>query len=467
MNALDAPNARGASDARDAFEQPLVLGRPSPRALAEQLLRTTWTTPRFFWPLIALSGTVSLLLILGAAYTITTGIGEWGNNVPVAWAFGITNFVFWIGIGHAGTFISAFLLLLKQGWRSSINRVAEAMTLFALINAGMFPVLHLGRPWFAYWLAPYPATMRVWPQFRSALPWDLVAVSTYFTISAVFLYVGLIPDLAKLRDRASSKWARRIYGVMAIGWRGNARQWSYLRIAYGLLAGLATPLVISVHSIVSMDFAIALLPGWHSTVFPPYFVAGALFSGFGMVATILILIRPWLGVGNVITKRHLNAVATMMLITSWMVSYGYFVEYVLAPSSTDPTERFVLLQARPFGQHAVAFWLVLTCNFVLPQALWSKRVRISPLWLFVISITTNVGMWTERFMLIVTSLERDFLPSSWGRFVPSVVDIAMLVGTFGLFATLMMAFIRLFPFVPVHEVQKLASDEASARRAAA
>jgi molybdopterin-containing oxidoreductase family membrane subunit len=301
--------------------------------------------------------------------------------------------------------------------------------------------------------------MRVWPQFRSALPWDLVAVTTYFTISFVFLYVGMIPDLAKLRDSAPSLLARRAYGVMAIGWRGTAREWWFHRIAYGLLAGLATPLVISVHSIVSMDFATSVLPGWHSTVFPPYFVAGALFSGFGMVATILIVVRRWFGIENVITTRHLDAVAKMMLITAWMVSYGYFVENLLAPSSEDPTERFLLLHVRPFGPHAVTYWIVLACNFLIPQALWSKRVRVSPALLFIISITTNVGMWTERFMLIVTSLERDFLPSSWGRFVPSLVDLALLVGTFGLFATLMMAFMRLFPFVPVHEVQKLAHEE--------
>ena len=440
--------------------EPLLIGRPSPRELAAQLLATTWTKPRRFWTLLAFTGALSIVLLLCVAYTATTGIGVWGNNIPVGWGFGITNFVFWIGIGHAGTFISAFLLLLKQGWRSSINRVVEAMTLFALVCAGIFPVLHLGRPWFAYWLAPYPATMKVWPQFRSALPWDLVAVSTYFSLSAVFLFVGLIPDAAKLRDRAPNIWSRRFYGVLALGWRGTAREWSYHRIAYGLMAGLATPLVISVHTIVSMDFAISILPGWHSTVFPPYFVAGALFSGFGMVATILVLIRPWLRVENVITTRHLDAVAKMMLVTAWMVSYGYFVEYVLAPSSPDVTEKALLLHERPFGHHATTFWVIMTCNFALPQLLWMKRFRVEPKLLFALSITTNIGMWSERYMLITTSLERDFLPSSWGHFAPTLVDLALLAGTFGLFATLMLGFLRLFPFIPVHEVQKLAHDEA-------
>ena len=388
-------------------------------------------------------------------YTFVGGIGVWGNNVPVAWAYAITNFVWWIGIGHAGTFISAVLLLLEQRWRTSINRFAEAMTLFAVAQAGLYPIAHLGRAWFFYWLVPYPATMSVWPQFRSALTWDIAAISTYATISLLFWYLGLIPDLATTRDTAPTRRKKRIYGLFAMGWTGSVRHWNHYKVAYGLLAGLATPLVISVHSVVSTDFAIAKTPGWHSTIFPPYFVAGAIFSGFAMVLTVLIPARRLLGFENVITKAHLDAMAKVLLATGSMVAYSYLVEIFLAWYSGSEPEMYTMLHSLPFGSYAPVYWAMMFCNVLVPQLLWIPWMRRNGIALFVASILVNVGMWAERFMIVVGSLSRDFLPSSWHVYKPSVVDWSLFLGTLSFFLFLFLLFLRFVPVVPIAEVKEL------------
>ena len=447
--------ARPVSGCPSAADAPVLLGRPSDEALTDELLAKVLRPPRWMGPALAITGLGALGLFGAVAYTVTTGIGVWGNNIPVAWAFGITNFVWWIGIGHAGTFISAFLLLLEQRWRTSINRFAEGMTLFAIVQAGLFPLLHMGRPWFFYWLVPYPSTMGVWPQFRSSLTWDVAAVTTYFTVSLLFFYLGLVPDLAVMRDRAPEIWRRRVYGLLALGWHGSATEWSRHRVAYGLLAGLAAPLVISVHSIVSMDFAVALLPGWHSLIFPPYFVAGAIYSGFAMVVTLLLPARRLYRLENVITKSHLESMAKMLLLTGWIVTYGYIVEQFCAWYGGDAAERYTYLVDRPTGPYAVAFWTVIACNCLVPQALWSRRVRTSPVVLWVASILIQIGMWTERFMLIVTSQHRDFLPSSWADYRPTSVDVAILVGTISFFLFLFLVFLRVVPFIPISELKEM------------
>lgn len=438
-------------------------GQSTDEELTDQLLAPLWSKSRWWWLCFAVSGAGTVLYLITFTYTVVTGIGVWGNNIPVAWAYGITNFVWWIGIGHAGTFISAFLLLLQQRWRSSVNRVAEAMTIFAVIQAGLFPVLHLGRPWFAYWLIPYPSTMAVWPQFRSALPWDFAAIATYFTISVIFWYVGLIPDLATVRDRAPGRVRRVVYGLFALGWRGAARHWLRYRIVYGILAGIATPLVVSVHSIVSTDFAITQLPGWHSTIFPPYFVAGALFSGFAMVIMLVLPLRAVFGLENVITARHLDSLGKMVLAMGWMVLYTYVIETFFAWYSGDPFELGQYLSARPFGSYALVFWGMVFCNCVAPQALWSRRLRTSPAALFVVAFLVQVGMWAERFVIIVTSLYRDFLPSSWELYAPTWVDWGLLFGSIGFFFFLFFLFLRYVPFIPISEVKRLRA-ELEARR---
>ncbi|MBP7148353.1 MAG: polysulfide reductase NrfD [Acidobacteria bacterium] len=395
-----------------------------------------------------------MLLLFAAGYLLLKGVGIWGLNVPVAWAFAITNFVWWIGIGHAGTLISAILLLLHQDWRTSINRFAEAMTLFAVACAGLFPVLHLGRPWYVYWIFPYPNTMGLWPQFRSPLVWDAFAVSTYATISLVFWYVGLLPDMAALRDGARGRAAQLFYGTLALGWRGSAFHWTRYETLYLLLAGLATPLVVSVHSVVSLDFAVALLPGWHSTIFPPYFVAGAIFSGFAMVLTLVIPLRRAYGLEGVITGRHLQNMALVMLTTGLIVAYGYMEEAFVAWYSADTYERYVQLN-RMAGPYAPAYWALLACNVLAPQLLWSRRMRANTVVLFVVSLVVNVGMWLERFVIIVTSLHRDFLASSWGMFYPTRWDWAVLFGSLGLFLTLLYLFIRYLPVISIHEMRQL------------
>ncbi|HEV6968270.1 NrfD/PsrC family molybdoenzyme membrane anchor subunit [Roseateles sp.] len=406
---------------------------------------------------VTLGGT---LVLLGAtAYLFMTGVGLWGINVPVAWGFAIANCVWWIGIGHAGTFISAVLLLLRQRWRTSINRFAEAMTLFAASMAGLFPVLHLGRPWFFYWLAPYPDKMNLWPQWRSPLVWDFFAIATYLIVSLLFWYLGLIPDLATLRDRAASRFKRLAYGLFALGWRGEARHWARHESAYLLLAGLATPLVVSVHSVVSLDFAIGNTPGYHSTIFPPYFVAGALFSGFAMVLTLAIPLRRAFGLHDFITDVHLDHAGKVMLATGALVAYGYATEVFTAFYSGDIYE-IAMTQDRWTGAYAPVYWSMLVCNVVLPQLLWSRRMRRNALGLFLLSLVVNLGMWMERVMIVVQSTHRDFLPSSWGLFVPTLWDWAFLIGSICCFVWLFLVFIRLLPAISISEMRQLVRESA-------
>jgi molybdopterin-containing oxidoreductase family membrane subunit len=402
----------------------------------------------------ALAFALVMLLMMAIAYLFVIGVGVWGINVPVAWGFASINFVWWIGIGHAGTLISAILLLLRQEWRTSINRFAEAMTLFAVACAGLFPILHLGRPWLFYWLLPYPNTMGVWPQFRSPLVWDVFAVLTYFTISLLFWFVGLIPDLATLRDRSQSRAGRMIYGMLAMGWRGSAVHWHRYEMAYLLLAGLATPLVVSVHSIVSLDFAVSVLPGWHTTIFPPYFVAGAIYSGFAMVLTLAIPLRAAYGLQDFITMRHLQNMAKILLATGLIVAYGYLMEAFAAWYSGNEFEEY-LLKNRALGPYAPYYWALLFCNVVVPQFLWSDRIRSNVVALFIIAIIVNVGMWLERFIIVITSLHRDFLPSSWGMYAPTVWDWATLFGSIGLFFALLFLFIRFLPMISIFEMRSL------------
>src|SRR5438874_5173526 len=414
----------------------------------------TRKTPLGWWLGFGVSFLLAMLLFASLAWLVVKGIGIWGNNQPVGWAFDITNFVWWIGIGHAGTLISAILLLLRQSWRTSINRFAEAMTLFAVSCAGIFPLFHTGRPWLAYWLFPYPNTMNVWPQFRSLLIWDVFAVSTYGTVSLLFWFVGLIPDLATLRDRSQSRIGRVVYGMLAMGWRGSARHWHRYETAYLLLAGLATPLVVSVHTVVSFDFAIAIVPGWHTTIFPPYFVAGAIYSGFAMVLTLAIPIRAIYGLEDFITIRHLQNMAKVMLVTGLIVAYGYLTEAFIAWYSADPFELFVP-RNRLTGPYAPAYWALIVCNIVIPQALWFRRVRTTPIVLFVIAIIVNIGMWLERFVIVITSLHRDFLPSAWGNYAPTFWDWSTFVGTIGLFLSLLFLFLRFLPMISIAEMRAI------------
>ncbi|MGA1194246.1 MAG: NrfD/PsrC family molybdoenzyme membrane anchor subunit, partial [Kiritimatiellia bacterium] len=396
-------------------------------------------TPTLPRPIIGVG--LLAMLLLGSLMTavgllLVKGTGVWGINQPVGWGFAIINFVWWIGIGHAGTLISAILLLLRQEWRTSINRFAETMTIFAVMCAGIFPLLHVGRPWLAYWLFPYPNVMQMWPQFRSPLIWDVVAVSTYATVSILFWFTGLIPDLATLRDRAKGKIAKIGYGMASMGWRGSAKHWQRYEIAYLLLAGLSTPLVVSVHSIVGLDFAVSVIPGWHVTIFPPYFVAGAIFSGFAMVLTLAIPLRALFGWKDMITLNHLNNISKVMLATCLMVLYGYGMEVFFAWYSASEYEGYMKFN-RMYGPYWWSYWSLILCNGVVPQLLWIKKVRTSPAMLFVISIIANIGMWLERFVIVITSLHRDFLPSSWGMFTPTWVDWAMYLGTIGMFLFLM------------------------------
>jgi molybdopterin-containing oxidoreductase family membrane subunit len=439
-------------------EPPVLEGDLTDAELTDELLGKVLVPPRWLRPLLLLTFLGTLMLFGAIAYTVTTGIGVWGNNIPVAWAFAITNFVWWIGIGHAGTFISAFLLLLEQKCRTSNNRFDEGMTLFAVVQAGNYPLLHMGRPWFFYWLVPYPSTMTVWPQFRSALTWDVVAVTTYLIVSLLFWYLGLVPDLASMRDRAPERWRRRIYGIFALGWYGSTRNWQRWRIAYGILGGLAAPLVVSVHSLVSSDFAIAILPGWHSNIFPPYFVAGAIYSGFAMVVTLIVPARRLYRLHHVITTRHLDNMAKLLLVTGLMVTYSYVIEGWSAWYSGDKFEMYTYLVMRPFGPYALLYWLVLACNCATPQLLWFRRIRRSPVALWFCALSIQIGMWTERFMLIVTSESRDFLPSSWNVYRPTIVDGALFFGTVSCFLFLFLLFLRFVPFIPISELKELKYD---------
>lgn len=419
---------------------------------------TESATPNWWWWASLASLSVLGIGVAMATYLISTGVGVWGLNRPVGWAFDITNFVFWIGIGHAGTLISAILFLFRQKWRTSINRFAEAMTLFAVACAGIFPLIHLGRAWLAWWLFPAPNANAIYPNFRSPLMWDVAAVSTYATVSLLFWYVGLIPDLATLRDRAGPGLRQKIYGFFALGWRGAARHWQHYEVAYLLLAGLATPLVLSVHSIVSMDFATSLLPGWHTTIFPPYFVAGAVFSGFAMVLTLMVPSRTIFGLENIVTTHHLDNICKILLATGLMVGYAYSTEFFMAWYAGNPYERFTFMN-RAFGPYGWAYWVMVGCNVISPQIFWWSHARTTPWIMFTVSIFVNIGMWFERFVIIVTSLHRDFLPSSWGMFFPTWVDVLQLIGTFGLFFTLFLIFLRLIPIVALSEVKGVLADQ--------
>ncbi len=416
-------------------------------------------TPYHWFIGFAIAFMVAQLLLFAVTTLLARGIGVWGNNQPVGWAFDIINFVWWIGIGHAGTLISAILLLLNQKWRTSINRFAEAMTLFAVACAAMFPLLHTGRPWLAaYWLFPYPNTMGIWPNFRSPLIWDVFAVSTYATISLLFWYVGLIPDLATLRDRAKNKYFKLVYGLLSWGWRGSARHWHRYEIAYLLLAGISTPLVLSVHSIVSFDFSVSQVPGWHATIFPPYFVAGAIFAGFAMVLILCIPLRVWYNMKDFITDTHLIYMGKVMLATGLIVVYGYAMEAFFGWYSASEYEVFMVKNRIWEGPYWWSYWLLIICNGLSIQLLWFKRFRESPFWLFMISIVVSVGMWLERFVIIVTSLNRDFLPSSWAMYSPTIFDWSMFIGTIGFFFTLLYLFVRFLPVISIFEVRTLLPD---------
>ncbi|GAT32940.1 prokaryotic molybdopterin-containing oxidoreductase family [Terrimicrobium sacchariphilum] len=413
-------------------------------------------TPRWWWVAISITGTLLLVLIACTTYLVATGVGVWGNNHPVGWAWDITNFVFWIGIGHAGTLISAILFLTRQKWRTSINRAAEAMTLFAVICAAIYPTMHVGRVWMSWFLIPVPNANGIWQNFRSPLMWDAFAVLTYFLVSVLFWYTGLIPDLATLRDRATTRVRKFFYGILALGWRGGNRQWRHYEMAYLLLAGLSTPLVLSVHSVVSFDFAASVIPGWHTTIFPPYFVAGAIFGGFAMVLTILIPARAvYRPLGDLITVSHIDKMCKVLLFTGSIVGYAYLMELFMAWYSGNPFERATFWY-RATGPYWWAYALMVLCNVAVPQLLWFRFFRTHVIWVFVIAMFANVGMWFERFVIVATSLTRDFLPSSWGMFHPTWVDVAMFAGTFGLFGTLFLLFIRFLPMICMFEVKAVA-----------
>ncbi len=398
------------------------------------------------------------VLLVAITYLFLRGVGIWGVNVPVMWGFAIVNFVWWIGIGHAGTLISAILLLLKQEWRTSINRFAEAMTLFAVSCAGLFPLVHMGRWWVFYWLFPYPNTMGMWPQWRSPLVWDAFAVSTYATVSLLFWYIGLIPDVATLRDRARGKFARYFYGFLAMGWRGSARHWHRYRTAYILMAALATPLVVSVHTIVSWDFAVAIVPGWHSTIFPPYFVAGAIYSGFAMVLTLVIPLRRFYGLEDFITMHHIENMAKVMLATGLIVCYGYATEAFMAWYGENSFDRFQILKERPFGDYAHTYWMLIVCNCLAVQALWFPPLRRRVWLVWLISIVVNIGMWLERYVIVVVSLHKDYLPSAWNIYHGTLWDYATLYGSIGLFAALLFLFVRFLPAISMAEMRELVHE---------
>ncbi|MFZ5926085.1 MAG: NrfD/PsrC family molybdoenzyme membrane anchor subunit [Acidobacteriota bacterium] len=453
-----------ALDPRMELNPPLVQGGMNYSAVTDKISAIVeGKAPKQWWIAMSFAVPLALLLFACLGYLVTTGIGVWGNNSPVGWGWDITNFVWWIGIGHAGTLISAILFLFRQKWRTSINRAAEAMTLFAVACAAIYPLFHTGRPWrAAYWLFPMPnELLHMWQNFRSPLMWDVFAVSTYGTVSALFWYVGMIPDLATLRDRATTPVRKTVYGLLSLGWRGSATQWRHYELAYLLLAGLSTPLVLSVHSIVSFDFATSLLPGWHTTIFPPYFVAGAVFSGFAMVVTLMTLARWIYGLENLITMKHLENMCKVMLATGMIVGFAYGTEFFIAWYSANQYERFIFLN-RAFGPYAWAYWSMIACNVIAPQFFWFKKFRTSIPAMFILSIFINIGMWFERFVIIATSLHRDFLPSSWGYFSPTWVDIGTYAGTFGLFLTLFLLFLRFLPSIAISEVKGVLHQQVSA-----
>ena len=427
------------------------------RSITEKIVRIVLTphTPMGWFALFTVAGGGATVLMVALTWLFLKGVGIWAITQPVAWGFAIINFVWWIGIGHAGTLISAILLLFKQGWRNSISRFAEAMTIFAVACAGLFPVIHVGRPWLGYWLLPLPFTMNVWPQFRSPLMWDVFAVSTYATISVVFWYIGMVPDFGTMRDRAQSRFAQYFYGLLSVGWRGSVRHWMRYETASLLLAGLATPLVLSVHTVISFDFAVAVLPGWHTTIFPPYFVAGAIYSGFAMVLTLAIPLRKFYHLESLVTERHIDNMGKVMLVTGFIVAYGYGMEAFMAWYSADHWEAFAFWN-RAFGPMGWSYWTLIACNLVIPlTTLWSRKLRTNIAFMFFISIVVNVGMWFERFVIVVTSLYRDFLPSSWGTYRATKWDYATFVGTMGFFTVLFLLFVRFLPMIPMNEIRMM------------
>lgn len=436
-------------------EAPVVEGRPTASAIDAVIAAPLDEFPsRTWWIAFAVTSTMLGIGVFCIVVTVGWGLGVWGVNQPVAWGFDIVNFVFWVGIGHAGTLISAILFLLRQRWRTGIARFAEAMTIFAVLCAGMFPLLHTGRPWLPLYLTPYASQHGLWVNFTSPLLWDVFAVSTYLIVSAVFWYLGLIPDLATLRDRTQNAVKKIIYSVLSLGWRHSNRHWQHYERAYLILAGFATPLVLSVHTIVSFDFAVSVIPGWHTTIFPPYFVAGAVFSGFAMVQNVLIFVRQAFKLKHIITLDHLEKMNKVMILTGSMVGYAYAMEFFIAWYSGNQFETFVFLN-RALGPYAWAYWIMVTCNVVFPQLFWFRKVRRSIPLMFVIGIFVNVGMWFERFVIVVTSLHRDFLPSSWGYYIPSLYDVGILIGSFGLFFTLILIFVRVLPVVSISEVKAM------------
>ncbi len=440
--------------------EPLVSGGKPLSDVNVDISRPLESFPTKKW-YIAFGVALAGLTFGGAAilWTIINGLGNLGINSPVGWGVFIINFVFWIGIGHAGTLISAILFLFRQKWRTAVNRSAEAMTIFAVMTAGIFPLIHVGRPWLAFWLFPYPNNRGpLWVNFRSPLLWDVFAVSTYLTISAVFWYVGLIPDLASIRDRAKNKIRKLVYGTLSMGWTGSNRHWSHYETAYLVLAGLSTPLVLSVHTIVSFDFAVSLMPGWHTTIFPPYFVAGAIFSGFAMVVTLLVLARETFNLQNYITVNHLESMNKIILLTGSLVGYAYASEFFMAWYSGNPYERFIFVQ-RAMGPYAWSYWTMITCNVFWPQLFWFKSIRRNIKIMFILSILVNIGMWYERFVIVVTSLNSDFLPSSWRYYRPTLWDWGVTIGSFGLFFTLFLLFCRLLPVIAMAEIKGVMKGE--------
>ncbi|AMV24514.1 Polysulfide reductase, NrfD [Gemmata sp. SH-PL17] len=410
--------------------------------------------PRGWWIGFLAGFAMLQVLALAVCWLFYMGVGIWGINVPVAWGFAIVNFVWWIGIGHAGTLISAVLLLLHQKWRTSINRFSEAMTIFAVMCAGLFPLLHMGRPWFAYWLYPFPNVAGVWPQFRSPLTWDVFAVTTYFTVSLVFWYLGLVPDLAALRDQAKKRWQRIAYGLLALGWRGSAIHWRRYEKVYLILGGISTPLVLSVHTVVSFDFAVSIVPLWHATIFPPFFVAGAIYSGFAMVVLIAIPVRRWYKLEDFFSDHHLDIMGKVMLATGFLVTYGYFSELWMAWYGHTLYEWGTTIE-RMFGPYGWSYWCLIGFNCVFPlTALWSRKMRVSPFWMSAICISVLIGMWFERYVIVIT-LAREYLPSAWGHYAPTLWDYATMVGSLGLFLFLFFLFLRYLPMISITEMREL------------
>lgn len=441
------------SDIIQVEKVPLITGNQTFSTITEKISSITESkTPKMWFILFGAASSLAILMFGLIAYLVWDGVGVWGVQIPVGWGWAIVNFVFWVGIGHAGTLISAVLFLFRQKWRTSINRFAEAMTLFAVICALIFPGIHVGRIWVAYFMAPVPNQMGIWPNFRSPLIWDFFAVGTYFTVSLMFWYVGLIPDLASLRDRARNKIRKIFFGITSLGWRGGNRQWKHYELAYLLLAGLSTPLVLSVHSVVSTDFATSVIPGWHTTIFPPYFVAGAIFSGFAMVMTLALIARKIYGLEHIITLRHLENMNKIILVTGMMVGYAYSMEFFIAWYSGNAYEKFTFIN-RAFGPYAWGYWIMISCNVIVPQLFWSKKLRTSIPVMFVASIFVNIGMWFERFVIVVSSLANDFLPSSWDYYKPTFVDVGTFLGSFGLFFALFLLFIRFLPIIAMSEVK--------------